>query len=137
MQSTKFVDQLRRNRVLMILSAAFMAIIGFGLSFFPHEVLGMHNSAVDNATVLLLQMAGAVYLGFAMLNWMARGILIGGIYARPVAVGNFLHFTMVAITLTKAAIAFAVLPLAISAAVFSVFAFWFGLMMFKPPPLPA
>ena len=97
----------------------------------------MHGSAPDNATVLLVQMAGAVYLGFAMLNWMARGILIGGIYARPVALGNFLHFVMVAITLTKAAIAFAVLPLAISAAVFSGFGIWFGLVLFKPPLTPA
>ena len=93
----------------------------------------MHGSPTDNATVMLLQMAGAVYFGFAMLNWMARGILIGGIYARPVALGNFLHFVMVAITLTKAAVAFAVIPLALSAAVFSVFAIWFGLVVFKPP----
>lgn len=121
------------TKILMISSAALMAVIGLAMSFMPHEVLGMHGSVPDNATLLLVQMAGAVYLGFAMLNWMARGILIGGIYAKPVAVGNFLHFTMVAITLIKAAIAFAVLPLAISAAVFSLFAIWFGLVMFKPP----
>jgi hypothetical protein len=121
------------TRILMITSAALMAVIGLGMSFMPQEVLGMHGSVADNATVLLVQMAGAVYLGFAMLNWMARGILIGGIYARPVALGNFLHFVMVAITLTKAAAAFEVVPLAISAAVFSVFAIWFGLVLFKPP----
>jgi hypothetical protein len=115
----------------MIASAALMAVIGLAMSFMPQEVLGMHGSTADNATVLLLQMAGAVYLGFAMLNWMARGILIGGIYARPVALGNFLHFLMVAITLSKAAATFAVVPLAISAAVFSVFAIWFGLVLFK------
>jgi hypothetical protein len=119
------------SRILMISSAALMAVIGLGMSFMPLEVLGMHGSVADNATVLLVQMAGAVYLGFAMLNWMARGILIGGIYARPVALGNFLHFLMVAITLIKAAIAFAVVPLAISAAVFSIFAIWFGLVLFK------
>jgi hypothetical protein len=124
------------SRILMIASAALMAVMGLGMSFMPQEVLGMHGTAPDNATVLLLQMAGAVYLGFAMLNWMARGILIGGIYARPVALGNFLHFLMVAITLTKAAAAFAVLPLAISAAVFSVFAIWFGAVLFKPPLPP-
>ena len=110
-----------------------MAVIGFGLSFMPQEVLALHNSPADNATVLLLQMAGGAYFGFAMLNWMARGILIGGIYARPVASGNFLHFTMVAISLIKASIAFTALPLAISAAVFSVFAIWFGFVMFRPP----
>jgi hypothetical protein len=117
----------------MIASAALMAVIGLAMSFMPQEVLDMHGSVADNATVLLLQMAGAVYLGFAMLNWMARGILIGGIYARPVALGNFLHFVMVAITLIKAAIAFNAVPLMIRAAVFSVFAIWFGLVVFKPP----
>ncbi len=121
------------TKILMISSAALMAVMGLGMSFMPQEVLGMHGSVPDNATVLLVQMAGAAYLGFAMLNWMARGILVGGIYARPVALGNFLHFLMVAITLTKAAAAFAVVPLAISAAVFSVFAMWFGLVLFKPP----
>ena len=117
----------------MISSAALMAVIGLGMSFMPQEVLGMHGTVPDNATVLLLQMAGAVYLGFAMLNWAARGVLIGGIYARPVAAGNFLHFVMVAITLIKAAIAFSVVPLAMSAAVFSLFAIWFGIVLFKPP----
>ena len=121
------------TRVLMIASAALMAVIGLAASFMPQEVLGLHGTVPDNATVLFVQMAGAVYLGFAMLNWTARGILIGGIYAKPVAAGNFLHFVMVAITLIKAAVAFGALPLAISAAVFSVFAIWFGLVMFKPP----
>ena len=56
------------TRILMIGSAALMGVIGLGMSFMPQEVLGMHGSAPDNATVLLVQMAGAVYLGFAMLN---------------------------------------------------------------------
>jgi len=119
--------------ILMISSAALMAVIGLAASFMPQEVLGLHGTVPDNATVLFVQMAGAVYLGFAMLNWMARGILIGGIYARPVAAGNFLHFVMVAITLIKAALAFRAVPLMISAAVFSVFAIWFGLVLFRPP----
>ena len=117
----------------MILSAAFMAIIGLAFSFMPQEVLGLHGTKPDTATVMLLQMGGAVYLGFAVLNWTARGILLGGIYAKPVAVGNFLHFVMVAIMLIKAAAAFQAVPLMISAAVFSAFAIWFGIVMFKPP----
>ena len=121
------------TRILMMASAVLMAIIGVAASFFPQELLGLHGTVPDNATVLFVQMAGAVYLGFAMLNWSAKGILIGGIYARPVAAGNFLHFVMVAITLIKAAISFGAVELAFSAAVFSVFAIWFGLVMFKPP----
>lgn len=121
------------TRLLMILSAALLALIGLAMSFMPEEVLGLHGTAPDNATILLLQMAGAVYLGFALINWGARGILIGGIYSRPVAAGNFLHFVMVAITLIKAAITFTAVPLMISAAVFTVFAAWFGLVMFRSP----
>jgi hypothetical protein len=117
----------------MVSSAVLMGIIGLAFSFFPQEVLGLHGTAPDNATVLLLQMAGAVYLGFALLNWAARGVLIGGIYSRPVAAGNFFHFVMVSITLIKAAITFMALPLMVSAAVFTVFAVWFGLVMFRSP----
>jgi len=121
------------TRVLMILSAALMAIIGLAFSFMPQEVLSMHGTEPDTATVMLLQMGGAVYLGFAILNWTARGILIGGIYARPVAMANFLHFVMVAIMLVKAAFTFGAPPLIGSATVFSAFAIWFGLVLFKPP----
>lgn len=121
------------TRYLMILSAALMAIIGIAFSFMPQEVLGVHGSSPDTATVMLVQMAGAAYLGFAMLNWTARGILIGGVYAKPVALGNALHFMMVAIMLVKAAFTFGAVPLMISAAVFSTFAVWFGYVLFRPP----
>jgi hypothetical protein len=36
-----------------------------------------------------------------MLNWMAKGSLIGGIYNKPVAVGNFMHFGVGALALVK------------------------------------
>lgn len=122
-----------QTRILMIASAALMGIIGLAASFMPQELLGLHGTVPDAPTVLFVQMAGAVYLGFALLNWAARGVLIGGIYARPLGMGNFLHFLMVSITLVKAAIAFGALELAVSAAVFSVFAIWFGLVVFRSP----
>ena len=117
----------------MITSAAFLALLGFATSFLPEKVLGLHGTVPDTPTLLLVQMTGALYLGFAILNWTARGILIGGIYARPVALGNFLHFAMVSVMLIKAAIVHGVVQLAISATVFSVFAIWFGLVLFRPP----
>ena len=36
-----------------------------------------------------------------MLNWMAKGTLIGGIYNRPIAIGNLMHFGVGAIALVK------------------------------------
>ncbi len=121
------------SRALMIASAVFLAMLGLATSYMPDRVLGLHGTVPDTATMLFVQMAGALYLGFAILNWTARGVLIGGIYARPVALGNFLHFAMVSVMLIKAAIVHGVMPLAISASVFSVFAIWFGLVLFRPP----
>ncbi len=109
-----------------------MTIVGLVTSFAPEDVLRQHGSTPDNATLLLVQMMGAIYLGFALLNWMARGVLIGGIYARPVAMGNFLHFAMIGVMLAKAAIVHAVVPLALSAAVYCFFAAWFGIVLFRP-----
>lgn len=44
----------------------------------------------------------ALYLEFGILNWMAKGTLIGGIYNRPIAIGNLTHFVVGAIALVKA-----------------------------------
>ena len=82
------------TRYLMMSSAIFMALLGLLTSYLPGKVLTTHGTVPDNATLLLVQMMGGLYLGFAILNWTARGILMGGIYARPVALGNFLHFAI-------------------------------------------
>ena len=34
----------------------------------------------------------ALYLGFAGLNWLSKGVRLGSISARPLAAGNGLHF---------------------------------------------
>ena len=117
----------------MMLSAVFLALLGLLTSYWPDKVLETHGTVPDNATLLLVQMMGAVYLGFAILNWTARGVVIGGIYARPLALGNFLHFAMVGVMLTRAAITHGVAQLATSALVFSGFAIWFGIVLFTSP----
>jgi hypothetical protein len=121
------------TRYLMMSSAIFLALLGLATSYFPDKVLGMHGTVPDNATLLLVQMMGALYLGFAILNWTARGVIIGGIYARPLALGNFLHFAMVGMMLGRAAVTHGVVQLASSAFVFSLFAIWFGVVLFRSP----
>ena len=121
------------TKILMMLSAVFLALLGLLTSYWPDKVLETHGTVPDNTTLLLLQMMGALYLGFAILNWTARGVLIGGIYARPLALGNFLHFAMVGVMLAKAAITHGVVQLATSAVVFSGFAIWFGIVLFTSP----
>ena len=122
------------TRYLMMGSAVFLALLGLLTSFFPYEVLSQHGTEPDGPTVLLVEMMGALYLGFAILNWTARGVIIGGIYARPLALGNFLHFAMVTVMLAREAIDHMAHPLAISAFVFGVFAVGFGVVLFRPLP---
>lgn len=121
-----------QTRILMTLSALFMAVLGVVASFMPQEVLIHTGTLPEPLVVTIVQAAGALYLAFAMLNWMARGVLIGGIYARPVGAGNFVHFTIVTITLIKVLFTLRSPLLITLAAIYTVFAVWFALVIFTP-----
>ena len=117
----------------MGLSSALTGAVGLVLSFLPQETLVTLGAAPGTALVVLVQVTGAAYLGFAFLDWMARGVLIGGIYSRPLALGNFLHFAIVAATLLKAMTAIdSTLVYGLTAA-YTVLAAWFGLVLFTSP----
>lgn len=118
------------SRTLMIVSALFLAGCGLLTIFAPEMVLGVHDSPADAATLLLIQMMGALYLGFASLNWQAREAAFGGSETRPVSAGNFTHFLVVTILLAKAAVTHGVVQLAASAAVFGLFALGFGWLLY-------
>ncbi len=65
---------------------------------------------------------------------MARGNLVGGIYSRPVALGNFSHFAVAGVVLVKSMMAGQTsAALVASALVYSVFAVWFGIVLFTHP----
>jgi len=89
------------TKILMTSSSIFLAIIGILLSFLPNEIADYLNVESNMVTLLFLKMMSALYLGFGILNWMAKGTLIGGIYNRPIAIGNLMHFGVGAITLFK------------------------------------
>ena len=89
------------SKVLMTISALFLGIIGICLSFLPKEIINYLNINSNVITILLFQLLGALYLGFGILNWMLKGSRIGGIYNRPVLMGNLMHFLVGAIALIK------------------------------------
>ena len=86
---------------LMISSCIFLGALGVALTFVPSEIASSQSVTPGPASDLPLQLLGALYLGFAMLNWMVKNSLIGGIYNRPIAVGNLMHFTVGALALIK------------------------------------
>jgi hypothetical protein len=121
-------------RLLLSSSAAILAALGVGITFLPQELLIHVGARSTGASVLLIQILGASLLGFAALNWMSRGAHTGGIYGRPVTMANFFHFAIGAAALLKGAIAhhFAV-DVTVMAAIYAVFAIWFGLVLFTHP----
>jgi len=88
----------------MTSSALFLGIIGLLLSFLPNEIAAYLDIESNIITILFLKIMSALYLGFGILNWMAKEALIGGIYHRPIAIGNLMHFAVGAIALVKLAI---------------------------------
>jgi hypothetical protein len=80
------------TRYLMAGSALALALIGLPCLFAPDVVLARLSGDSSPATLLIIQILGALYFGFAALNWMGKPNLIGGIYGRPVTIGNLLHF---------------------------------------------
>ena len=91
------------SKMLMTVSALVLALLGLPCIFAADLVLLRLAGTATPAAGLLVQITGALYLGFAAINWMGKNSLIGGIYGRPVAIGNLMHFLVAAVALLKAA----------------------------------
>ncbi len=115
----------------MMASSVVMGLAGLAASFAPGELLGALHVTPTGPLPVLIQLLGALYVAFAMANWTAKDSLIGGIYARPLALGNLLHFMVGALALSKheAAAGFQG-PLVAALAVYVLFALGFGWLVF-------
>jgi len=121
------------TKILLTSSAWTMGAAGVACSFAPHELLGAAGVPPSETAAVLVQLLGAALFGFAMVNWMARGSLIGGIYNRPLAVGNTAHFVIGGLAAAKAVLSNRSVPLAMAAVVYLLFAVGFGLVLFRSP----
>ena len=119
--------------MVMTLSALVMGGTGVVLIFAPQEVsvfFGFGEAALLSAVPF--QLLGALYFGFAMTNWTAKANLIGGIYGRPVAIGNLVHFMVASLALVKAYSA-GVSIILLPAVVYAGFAIAFAVIFFTHP----
>ena len=123
------------TKALMTSSAIILALIGISLIFLPKEILDYFELSVSDTLELLMQIIGSFYFAFAMLNWMSKGSIIGGIYGRPIAIANLTHFVIAGLSLIKGIMAnsgfsYVIWSIAI---VYSIFAILFGIVAFKHP----
>lgn len=121
------------TRFVMTSSALVLAAAGFACLFAPAEV--MEAGGFPAAATLPVQLLGALYLGLAASNWTARGSMIGGIYARPLALANFMHWVIgVSVLIRHVATVGLHLPLAAVTIVYFLFAVLFALMLYGRLP---
>lgn len=121
------------TKILMTVSSIFMFATGLAFSFFPEEFLKTFNEPASPLILLILQLIGALYLGFGMLNWMAKGALLGGIYNRPIAIGNFMHFLVAGLALLKGASDVGIPHIWGLGVIYAGFAMAFGFVVFTHP----
>ena len=122
------------TRLLMLVSATVMGIFGLLLLFLPQEFISLFDITNGASVPIFLQLLGALYVAFAMINWTARGSIVGGIYGRPITAGNFTHFFLGTLLFLKE-MRFAPIPIWLLAGMFlyTVFAVFFGRLLFVQP----
>lgn len=122
-------------KILMTASSIFYGCIGIGFTFLPEEISQYLSMDINQNLLLIFQLFGAAYLGFAMLNWMTKNNLIGGIYSRPLVVGNLTHFLVSSFTLLRIAfhseISFGIIL--VLTIIYSAFTLLFGYVFMTNP----
>jgi hypothetical protein len=131
------MPKMTTSMIVLGSSALILAVSGLALTFFPDELAQTLGLPDHPSVMLLIQVIGAMYFGFAMLNWMSRRSLIGGIYNRPIAIANMTHFMMVGIALTKLMLSQDALPQPfwIITVIYALYAVIFGRLLFTTPKL--
>lgn len=118
------------TKILMILSVVYLAIQGIALTFLPQEVNTYFAINSEGVAVLVSQTLGAALLAFALLNWMTRSNILGGIYGKPLMMANFLFFFASGMSYLKAADSPIIWTLA---SISMLFGFSFGYVAFTHP----
>lgn len=121
---------MRESNLLMVVASVILGVAGIVCLFLPAELLVFMGMAPAPAAEGFVQITGALYIGFAAMDWAARAVLIGGIYSRPLALGNFFHFATGTIVLIELAIPMTSLIWLAVAAIYALLAIWFGRIIF-------
>ena len=89
------------TKLLMTTSSLVLGLAGIFALFAPENLLAMLSLPIVRPLSVLIQLLGALYFSLALMNWTAKDSAIGGIYARPVSLGNFAHFFVGTLVLAK------------------------------------
>lgn len=122
------------TKLLMSICAFLLIISGIILLFLPQEIA--LNLELRETSVIFLQLLGTLYFAFGVTNWMAKSNIIGGIYGKPILIGNFSHFFIGALTLIKLLVkSQSEIFFVIASIIYLIFAVIFGYLLFRHPKI--
>ena len=126
------------TKILMTSSSLILAVAGIFTLFAPDVLLSALGVAVTAELSVLVQLLGALYFSFALMNWTAKDSAIGGIYARPVSLANFSHFFSGTLLLVKYLFSNEFnLPILLISILYAIFAVVFYWLVFRATGLKA
>lgn len=118
----------------MTAAAIFLGLAGAACLFLPDEVLKLYNPSTVNTQGFLIQILGGCFLSLALLDWISKHAMLGGIYGRPVVGTNYVQFVIGSLIMAKAAISqSSSVFIWLTLAVYVLFAIAFSLIMFGKP----
>jgi hypothetical protein len=119
----------------MTCAAIVSGLAGMACLFLPTEIVHLYDPAAGEAGGLVVQLLGAGFMGFAVLDWVSRQAPLGGIYGRPVVITNHTHFGIGSLLLVRAAIGQPEnVVIWVTLAAYALFAIAFSIILFGPPP---
>ncbi len=126
------------TKIWMTSSSLVLALAGVLALFAPDVLLSTLNTAATAQVSVLVQLLGALYFSFALMNWAAKDSAIGGIYARPVSLANFSHFLSGTLILAKYLLSNEFnLSIVLALSVYAIFAVFFYWLVFRATGIKA
>jgi len=120
----------------MVASGVVHGIVGVLLIFIPEELLLWTDGNAGDVATLAVSITGAAILGIGMLNYMGRSAIYGGIYGKPILMGNLIFHTVAAVNLFKFSLhvnSTLMFSTAALGAIYCIFAAGFIRLTFFPP----
>jgi hypothetical protein len=79
------------SKTTLISSALINGILGILITFLPQETgQFIGTTEMNSADLALMQVLGSALIGIAIINFMSRGLTVGGIYGKPIQLGNLI-----------------------------------------------
>jgi hypothetical protein len=107
---------------------------GIVLLFSPDLLFRLAHIGIRMGESVLAQLFGAALLSIGLMNWIGRGMMLGGVYGRVLVYGNFAFWLMTFLVSLRGRLsgfsnAFFWIEIAASLG----FAVAFGVMLFRGP----